>query len=174
MAAPSLLDRTWPPALRAYDYVLTLNNEEIAWEGLRRNPGYRRYYQLHAALGPRCAISPPASRSGGSQACPPAASAGGSIPFVDPALTALEAPLHWATEPGTPVLHAVAKRAPSATLADLNLIDHPCIRQVVIGPDHAEYLLIRTSKRSLTIRLTGHRASRAPVCLTFQVPPGRA
>jgi hypothetical protein len=50
------------------------------------------------------------------------------------------------------------------------LIDCPCVRQVVIGPEHAEYLLIRTWKRSLTIRLTGHRASQGPVCLTFHVP----
>jgi hypothetical protein len=50
------------------------------------------------------------------------------------------------------------------------LNDCPCIRQVVIGPDHVEHLLVRTSKRSLTIRLTGHRASQGPVCLTFHVP----
>jgi Uncharacterized conserved protein (DUF2285) len=50
------------------------------------------------------------------------------------------------------------------------LLDFPCIRQVVIGPDHVEYLLVRTSKRSLTVRLTGHRASQGPVCLTFHVP----
>jgi len=56
------------------------------------------------------------------------------------------------------------------TLADLGLADHPCIRQIVIGPDRTECLLIRTSKRSLTLRLTGHRATRAPVCLTFHVP----
>jgi hypothetical protein len=48
--------------------------------------------------------------------------------------------------------------------------DCPCIRQVVIGPDHVEHLLVRTSKRSLTVRLTGHRASQGPVCLTFHVP----
>jgi hypothetical protein len=109
-----------------------------------------------------------------SQACPQAARAGGSIPFVDPALTAPEAPIHWVTEPGTPTLHALAKKAASATLADVALIDRPCIRQVVIGPDQAEYLLIRTSERSLTIRLTGHRASQGPVCLTFQVSPRSA
>jgi type VI secretion system activator RovC-like protein len=50
------------------------------------------------------------------------------------------------------------------------LNDCPCIRQVVIGPDHVEYLLVRTSKRSLTIGLTGHRATQGPVCLTFHVP----
>ena len=64
----------------------------------------------------------------------------------------------------------MAKRAPSPTLADLGLADHPCIRQIVIGPDRTECLLIRTSKRSLTLRLTGHRATSAPVCLTFHVP----
>lgn len=64
----------------------------------------------------------------------------------------------------------MAKRAPSTTLADLGLADHPCISHVVIGPDRVECLLIRTSRQSLTLRLTGHRASRAPVCLRFHVP----
>ena len=41
---------------------------------------------------------------------------------------------------------------------------------MVVGPDRVECLLIRTSRRSLTLRLTGHRATRAPVCLTFHVP----
>jgi hypothetical protein len=41
--------QTWPPASGAYDYVLTLNDEEIAWEGLRRNPDYQRHYRLCAA-----------------------------------------------------------------------------------------------------------------------------
>ena len=97
-------------------------------------------------------------------------SAGDSIPFVDPVLIAPEAPIHWLTGPATPTLHALARKAPSAALADVALLDYPCIRQVVIGPDHVEYLLIRTSKRSLTVRLTGHRASQGPVCLTFHVP----
>ena len=48
-AGASLLTQTWPPPLGAYDYVLTLNDEEIAWEGLRRNPAYQRHYRLHAA-----------------------------------------------------------------------------------------------------------------------------
>ena len=45
----SLLTQTWPPPPGAYNYVLTLNDEEIAWEGLRRNPDYRRHYRLKAA-----------------------------------------------------------------------------------------------------------------------------
>ena len=119
---------------------------------------------------PSLAAYPPASPSGASPATPPAASAGDSIPFVDPALPAPEAPIHWLTDPGTSMLHAVARRPPSATLADLGLADQPCIRHVVIGPDRVECLLIRTSRQSLTLRLTGHRASRAPVCLTFHIP----
>src|SRR5262245_22781659 len=86
-------------------------------------------------------VCPPGSPFGASQACPPAASAGVSIPFVDPALPAPEAPIHWLTEPGTPMLRAVAKKAQSATLADVRLIDQPRISQVVIAPDHVEYLL---------------------------------
>jgi hypothetical protein len=55
-------------------------------------------------------------------------------------------------------------------MADLVLADLSCIRHVVIGPGNIEHLLVRTSERSLTIRLIGHRASRAPVRLTFLVP----
>jgi Family of unknown function (DUF6499) len=45
----ALLAQIWPPAPGAYDYVLTLNDEEIAWEGLRRNPDYQQHYRLYAA-----------------------------------------------------------------------------------------------------------------------------
>jgi hypothetical protein len=44
-----------------------------------------------------------------------------------------------------------------------------CIRHVVIGPDDVEHLLIRTSERSLTVQVTGHRASRGPVHLRFVI-----
>jgi hypothetical protein len=53
----------------------------------------------------------------------------------------------------------------------LVLTGHPCIPHVVVGPDHVERLLIRTSKRSLTIVLTGQRASRGPVQLMINIPP---
>lgn len=48
-AGVSHLTQSWPPPPGAYDYVLTLNDEEIAWEGLRRNAGYQRHYRLNAA-----------------------------------------------------------------------------------------------------------------------------
>jgi hypothetical protein len=67
------------------------------------------------------------------------------------------------------MLDAVARRPRPGTPAGFVLADQPCIRHVVIGPGDAEHLLIRTSERSLTIRVTGHRASRAPVCLKFVV-----
>jgi hypothetical protein len=47
-AAASLLTQTWPPAPGAYDYVFTLNDEEVAWEGLRRNTDYRLHYRFSA------------------------------------------------------------------------------------------------------------------------------
>ena len=67
------------------------------------------------------------------------------------------------------MLHAVAKRPRPWMPASFVLADQPCIQHVVIGPGDVEQLLIRTSGRSLTIRVTGHRASRAAVCLTFVV-----
>jgi hypothetical protein len=105
-----------------------------------------------------------------SQACPQAARAGGSIPFVDPALPAPEAPIQWLTDPGTAVLEAVARRAPPGAPATFVLADQTCIRHVIIGPGDVEHLLIRTSERSLTVRVTGHRASRGPVHLKFVIP----
>jgi hypothetical protein len=45
-----------------------------------------------------------------------------------------------------------------------------CIPHIVIGPGRVEHLLIRTTQASLTISLIGHRASQAPVRLTFQIP----
>jgi hypothetical protein len=44
---PFLAAPTWPPAAGAYDYILTLNNEELAWEALRRNPDYQRHFRLN-------------------------------------------------------------------------------------------------------------------------------
>lgn len=50
MATPTPpLTPTWPPAQGAYDYILTLNSEEIAWEGLRRNTDYQRHVRLRGA-----------------------------------------------------------------------------------------------------------------------------
>lgn len=39
----------WPPLPGAYDYVLTLNEQELAWEFLRRNPEYQREAEQHYA-----------------------------------------------------------------------------------------------------------------------------
>jgi len=161
---------TWPPSLDAYNYVLTLNAEEIAWEGLRRNPGTNVIFGGAAPVTASRAAFHPASASGGSQKRLPPTIAGASIPFVHPALTAPDAPICWLAADAQPAwLDAVARRPLPGTPADFVLTDHPCIRHVVIGPGDIEQLLIRTSERSLTIRVTGHRASRAPVCLKFVV-----
>lgn len=39
-----VIDPEWPPAEGAYDYIETLNNVELAWEFLRRNPAYRQAF----------------------------------------------------------------------------------------------------------------------------------
>jgi len=116
------------------------------------------------------AVFHPASAFGASQSHLPVSIAGASTPFVDPALTAPDAPICWLAHAGSAVLDALAKRPQPGIPADLVLADLRCIRHVVIGPGNTEHLLIRTSERSLTIRLTGHRASLAPVRLTFLVP----
>jgi len=68
------------------------------------------------------------------------------------------------------VLEAVARRPPPGTPASFVLADQTCIRHVVIGPGDIEHLLIRTSERSLTVRIAGHHASRGPVHLKFVIP----
>ncbi len=67
------------------------------------------------------------------------------------------------------MLEAVARRAPPGAPASFVLADQTCIRHVVIGPGDIEHLLIRTSRRSLTVQVTGHRASRGPVHLKFVI-----
>ena len=111
----------------------------------------------------------PANLFGACQNVPLPPNIGVSTPFVDPALIAPEAPIHWLTDPGTAVLDAVAKRPCPGAAPGFALADQPCIQHVVIGPDGVEHLLMRTSDRSVTVRLTGHRASRAPVCLRFVI-----
>lgn len=32
---------SWPPTLKAYDYMRMLSRRDWAWEGLRRNPAYQ-------------------------------------------------------------------------------------------------------------------------------------
>jgi hypothetical protein len=67
------------------------------------------------------------------------------------------------------VLEAGARRASPGTPASFVLANQTTIRHVVIGPGDVEHLLIRTSERSLTVRITGHRASRGPVHLRFVI-----
>ena len=67
------------------------------------------------------------------------------------------------------MLEAVARRAPPGTPAGFVLADQTCIRHVVIGPGDVEHLVFRTTERSLTIRVTGHRASQGPVHLKFVI-----
>lgn len=68
------------------------------------------------------------------------------------------------------MLDALSKLPPTGASPDLVLADLRCIRHVVIGQGNVEHLLIRTSEQSLTIRLTGHCASLAPVSVTYLVP----
>jgi hypothetical protein len=50
MAVPRFyVDRFWPPAPEAYDYMSTLSKPDWAWEYLRRNP----HYQSVARVGHR-------------------------------------------------------------------------------------------------------------------------
>ena len=165
----SLVAPTWPLSLGIYDYVLTLNHEELAWEFLRRNPEYQRNFRLS-----RVRYSKPSRLNSGQLLWQLASmtgkrTVGDSAPFVDPTLQATDAPVCWRAETGAAILCALSERPPSDATADLTLANVPCVRHIVVGPGDIEYVLVRSTDEAITIRLRGDRAAGAPVRLTFYI-----
>ena len=164
----------WPPPDGSYDYILELNDSEVAWEFLRRNPDYQREVsQRQKAL-----TRPQAMVSGQKiwldHESTVAASQWGLTRFVDPALLALEAPIDWLEELGAAKIDAVAREPYQAEPSDVHLAELQCVRHIVVSPDGGETVLINTSEKALTLRLRGKTALRDPVCLTFQIAGMRA
>ena len=91
-------------------------------------------------------------------------------PFVDPRLSALDAPVCWTTETGAAILSATAAHAPFNSDADLALAELRCLRHIVDrGTRHGQRLLLHTTDVSIAFDLQGDRITDSPVNVTFQV-----
>jgi hypothetical protein len=115
------------------------------------------------------AACPPGSCCGTPPAPARLLGVGPSVPFVDPALIAPLAPVLWLPETGAQRLDALSRHPSAGNAADLTLSSLRCVRHVIRGPDNCEYLLLRTTERSVAIKLSGQRITQSPVCVAFLV-----
>ena len=164
----------WPPTDGGYDYILELNDSEVAWEFLRRNPDYQEdVHRYQAGL-----VRPRAMASGQKvwfdAQHTMAARRWGLSCFVDPALLAPEAPIDWIEELGAAKIDAVARAPCKGERSDVHLAELLCVSHIVVSSGGEEALMINTSDKALTLRLRGTTALQGPVCLTFQIVGIRA
>ena len=95
---------------------------------------------------------------------------GVSGPFVDPRLSAFDAPVCWLPEAGAAILTATAVHAQVSRDADLALPELSCLRHIVgRGRGAGQRLLLHTSDLSIALDLHGDRIIDAPVNVTFHV-----
>jgi hypothetical protein len=165
-SARSAVGPPWPPSPGAYDFLLTLSEEELAWEFLRRNPDYQQAYRRHR----RRSVSFAGSHAGLAvwrvETQSPAAAHWGLCAFVDPALGAGDAPFCWRADAGGSEL--TARAYPSVTRrADLRVAGSASIPHAVIGPGPVTRLLIRTTDRVLTLAVSGPCALHVPIRLVL-------
>jgi Uncharacterized conserved protein (DUF2285) len=90
-------------------------------------------------------------------------------PFVDPNLTALDAPVLWLPEIGAATLNGTAIRAGQNLTADLTLSGLTCLRHIVIECDNVHQLLVHATDAAITIDLRGDRIVDTPVNVVFHV-----
>lgn len=95
--------------------------------------------------------------------------AGDCIPFVDPGLSALDAPVCWLPDTGAATLTASSSYAEVAADADVALDRLTSVQHIVVASDHAQRLLINSTDCGLTLDLHGDKITSGPVDLTFQV-----
>ena len=159
----------WPPLDGGYDYFLELNDSEMAWEFLRRNPGYQQDVRPHqeALPRPRAIVSGQTVWSGDQSTL--TSHRWGLSRFVDPASRAPEAPIDWIEDLGAAKIDALARDPRQGERPDVNLSELQCVRHIIVSADGEETLLINTTDKALTLRLRGTTALRSPVCLTFQI-----
>jgi hypothetical protein len=95
---------------------------------------------------------------------------GGCGPFVDPRLSALDAPVCWRPDTGVAILSAKATHTPINGHADLTLSKLSCLQHIVDrGRQTRQRLLLHTTDLSIAIDLRGDSITEAPVNVTFQV-----
>lgn len=161
----------WPPSKGAYDYALALCPSDLAWEFLRRSPAYQRDYRLNCkgiTRPPRCfGLVPQLTRI---RRRVRFASFWGLTCFADPETAAPNSPVCWAPTSAVPFLEVLANRSPGDNNPDLSVRDLTSVRHVVLGPASEQYILLRDADTSLTLRLQGSRASRAPVSTSILLP----
>ena len=165
----SCLAPVWPPPDGSYDYILELNDSEVAWEFLRRNPDYQQdvHRRQEVLVRPRAVASGQKVWFDAQHTM--AACRWGPSRFVDPASRAPEAPIDWMEDLGAAKIDAVAREPCQGEQSDLHLAELQCVRHIVVSSDGGETLLINTSDKALTLRLRGATALRGPVCLTFEI-----
>ena len=95
---------------------------------------------------------------------------GVSGPFVDPKLSAIDAPVCWLPKTGAAILSATAVRARVSGYADLALPELSCLRHIVErGRGGGQRLLLHTTDGSIALDLHGDRITDAAVNVTFHV-----
>lgn len=90
------------------------------------------------------------------------------IPFVDPCLSASDAPLCWCSCTAAPLLEAVAVAATSASEADLSLAGLTSAGHVIRDPTGEEFAILRDSTFAVTLRCRGCLLARTSVNLLLQ------
>ena len=163
------IEPSWPPNEGAYDYIMTLNSNELAWEFLRRNPDYQHDFATLATPIPKPETLATGHCVWQAHDLSAAVSRWGLWPLVDPKLSALDAPLCWLPGTGAAILPATAVRAPVAVEADLSLSNPSCIRHIVVRNDGTQCLLAHSTDLSVSLHLNGDPIVDGPIDLTFQL-----
>ena len=129
----------WPPPDGAYDYILELNDSELAWEFLRRNPDYQRDVSQRQKALPHPQGMVSGQKIWFDHQRTMAAHRWGLTRFVDPALPAPEAPIDWTEDLGAAKIDAVARQPCKGERSDVHLAGLQCVRHIVVSPDGGEY-----------------------------------
>ena len=94
---------------------------------------------------------------------------GDCIPFVDPGLSALDAPVCWLPDTGAATLTASSSYAEVAADADVALDRLTSVQHIVAENDHIQCLLVHSTDCGLALELHGDMITSGPVNLTFHI-----
>lgn len=94
--------------------------------------------------------------------------AGGSVPFVDPALTALEAPIAWRRVSAAPTIDVATRFAADPTAPHLIFGHLRVAVHLTAGPGHTHIVVLRDSRHGLILHCRGGHVMRSPVDVTLQ------
>lgn len=97
-------------------------------------------------------------------------SAGAWRAFVDPRQPAPTAPVIWLGEGTAPAIYAGADRNASDVARDFDLERFAAPLHVHFGPDGAQYVVIKSPVRHVTLVVRGHLVTVGSVKLAFTIP----